>query len=201
MYQRKDAYYTRAKAVGYRSRAAFKLQQLAQRARLFQRGDRVIDVGAWPGGWLQVAAQHVGPTGRVIGVDLQRIEPLPERNVVTVRGDLTAAEVQAQVQSLCDGKADVVLSDLAPKLSGIKARDEAQAQALADCVVSFAKQVLKPGGTLVVKLFMSGDLHGYLAQLRELFQEVKTTRPEATRKASAELYAIARGFHGNVDPI
>jgi 23S rRNA (uridine2552-2'-O)-methyltransferase len=201
VYQRKDAYYTRAKAVGYRSRAAFKLQQLAQRARLFQRGDRVIDVGAWPGGWLQVAAQHVGPTGRVIGVDLQRIEPLPERNVVIVRGDLTAAEVQAQVQSLCDGKADVVLSDLAPKLSGIKARDEAQAQALADCVVSFAKQVLKPGGTLVVKLFMSGDLHGYLAQLRELFQEVKTTRPEATRKASAELYAIARGFRGNVDPI
>ena len=194
MYQRKDAFYARAKAVGYRSRAAFKIEQLAQRARLFRHGDRVIDVGAWPGGWLQVAAQHVGPTGRVVGIDLQRIEPLPERNVVTICGDITNAEVQAQVLALCGGKADVVLSDLAPKLSGVKARDEARQQELAECVLHFAVQVLKPDGKLVVKLFMSPDLQAYLGQLRMHFPDVRTVRPEATRKSSAEIYAIAAGF-------
>jgi 23S rRNA (uridine2552-2'-O)-methyltransferase len=194
VYRRKDAFYTRAKVVGYRSRAAFKLEQLTQRARLFRRGDRVIDVGAWPGGWLQVAAQHVGPTGKVIGIDLQRIEPLPDRTVVTVCGDVTSAAVQAHVHALCAGKADVVLSDLAPKLSGVKARDEAHAQALAECVLRFAAQVLKPDGKLVVKLFMSADLEDYLAQLRQLFRDVRTTRPEATRKGSAEVYALASGF-------
>jgi 23S rRNA (uridine2552-2'-O)-methyltransferase len=194
VYRRKDAFYTRAKVVGYRSRAAFKLEQLTQQTRLFRRGDRVVDIGAWPGGWLQVAAQQVGPTGKVIGIDLQRIEPLPERNVVTVCGDVTSAAVQAHVQALCGGKADVVLSDLAPKLSGVKARDSAQAQALAECVLRFAAQVLKPDGKLVVKLFMNADLEAYLGQVRKLFHDVRTTRPEATRKSSAEIYAIASGF-------
>ncbi len=199
MYQRKDAYYARAKAVGYRSRAAFKIEQLAQRARLFRRGDRVIDLGAWPGGWLQVAARHVGPTGKVVGIDLQRIEPLPDRNVVTVCGDVTSPDVQEQVQILCGGKVDVVLSDLAPKLSGVKASDEAREQALADCVLRFAAQLLKPDGTLVVKLFMRADLHVYVSQLRKHFREVKTTRPDATRKGSAEIYAIASGFGRGTD--
>ena len=136
----------------------------------------------------------MGPTGRVVGVDVQRIEPLPERNVVTVCGDVTRFDVQGQVQALCGGKADVVLSDLAPKLSGVKASDDAREQALADCVLRFATQVLKPGGTLVVKLFMGADVQTYLAQLRTLFQDVRAIRPEATRKRSAEIYAIASGF-------
>jgi 23S rRNA (uridine2552-2'-O)-methyltransferase len=197
LYQRKDAFYARAKAVGYRSRAAFKIEQLAQRARLFRRGDRVIDLGAWPGGWLQVAARHVGPTGRVVGVDVQPIAALPERNVVTICGDVTSPEVQHQAQALCGGRADVVLSDLAPKLTGVRARDAAQAEALAQCVLRFAAQALQPGGRLVVKLFMGADLPAYLGQLRTLFRDVQTTRPEATRKRSAEVYAIASGFgHG-----
>jgi 23S rRNA (uridine2552-2'-O)-methyltransferase len=194
VYQRKDAFYARAKTLGYRSRAAFKIEQMAQRARLFRRGDCVIDVGAWPGGWLQVAARHVGPSGKVVGIDVQRIEPLAEHNVVTICGDVTSPAVQAQAQALCGGKADVLLSDLAPKLSGVKARDEAQEEALAECVLRFAAQVLKPDGKLVVKLFMGAGLHQYLAQLRLLFREVKTVRPEATRKRSAEVYTIASGF-------
>jgi 23S rRNA (uridine2552-2'-O)-methyltransferase len=197
VYHRKDAFYTRAKAVGYRSRAAFKIEQIAQRVRLFRRGDRVIDLGAWPGGWLQVAARHVGPSGIVVGIDRQPIDALAERHVVTICGDVTNAAVQAQAQALCGGKADVLLSDLAPKLSGVKARDDAREKALAECVLGFAAQVLKPGGTLVVKRFMGPDLHPYLEELRTLFQKVRTVRPEATRKHSAEVYAIASGFgHG-----
>jgi 23S rRNA (uridine2552-2'-O)-methyltransferase len=197
VYRRKDAFYTRAKTAGYRSRAAFKLLQLTQRYRLFRRGDRVIDLGAWPGGWLQVAARAVGPNGRVVGVDVQRIDPLPEPAVVTVVGDITAERTQARVAALCGGKVDVVLSDLAPKLSGVRARDLAQTQALAQTVLQYAAAVLKPNGALVVKLFTNDDLPRYLAQLRRLFREVRTTRPEATRQASAEIYTVAKGFCGD----
>ena len=194
MYKRKDAFYTRAKATGFRSRAAFKLVQLVQRTQLLRRGACVVDLGAWPGGWLQVAAQQVGPSGRVVGVDLQPVEPLAEKNVSLVCGDISDPRVQQQVAQLCGGRADVILSDLAPRLSGVKARDEAQAQALADSVLEWANALLKPEGTLVVKLFMSDELPRYLRTLRERFREVRTTRPEATRKGSAEIYAIARGF-------
>ena len=194
MYRRKDTFYARAKSVGYRSRAAFKLEQLAQQAPLFRKGDRVIDIGAWPGGWLQVAARRVGPSGRVIGVDLQAIDPLPEPNVVTIQGDVTDPSIQERIRALCGGHADVVLSDVAPKLTGVAARDQAQAHALAECALQVAAQMLRPGGTLVVKLFMGPDFQAYLAQVRGMFRDVRTTRPEATRKQSAEIYAIARDF-------
>lgn len=198
MYQRKDTFYTRAKAAGYRSRAAFKLQQLAQRGRLLRRGDCVVELGAWPGGWLQVAAADVGPKGRVVGVDLRAIQPLPETNVVTLVGDISVARTQERILEACDGKADVLLSDLAPKLTGVRARDEAQTQALADGVLQCVERILKPGGKLVVKLFMGRDLPQYVARLRAMFREVHLTRPEATRKGSAEVYAMASGFRGSL---
>ncbi|MFQ5664886.1 MAG: RlmE family RNA methyltransferase [Candidatus Binatia bacterium] len=195
VYRRKDVFYTRAKAAGYRSRAAFKLLQLAEGGRLFHRGARVVDLGAWPGGWLQVAAQQVGRSGKVIGVDLRPIAPLGERNVTTITGDITDPDTQARVAAACAGKADLVLSDLAPKLTGIRARDEALAQALVRCVLRFASGILRPGGKLVVKLFTSPDLPGTLEPLRTLFDDVRLTRPQATRKESAEVYAVASGFH------
>lgn len=194
VYQRKDAFYRRAKATGYRSRAAFKLVQLAQRQRLFRPGDRVVDLGAWPGGWLQVAAQQVGPTGTVVGIDLQPLAAFPERNVTTIVGDITDPMVQQMVAERCGAKADVLLSDLAPKLSGVRSRDEAQAQALAECVLDVAHRLLRPGGTLVIKLFTSTALEAYVQRLRDQFRTVRLTRPEATRKASAEIYAIATDF-------
>jgi 23S rRNA (uridine2552-2'-O)-methyltransferase len=194
VYRRKDAFYTRAKAVGYRSRAAFKLLQLAHRHRLFRPGDHVIDLGAWPGGWLQVAAEQVGPTGRVVGVDQQPIAPLPQAWVSTVAGDVSDPATQQAVIAASGASVDVLLSDLAPKLSGVRARDQAQAQQLAECVVQFAQRTLKPGGTLVVKLFASEDLQHVATALRALFREVRLTRPEATRKGSPEIYAIATGF-------
>jgi len=196
VYKRKDTFYTRAKSSGYRSRAAFKLQQLMQRRQLVRQGDRVIEMGAWPGGWLQVVAVHVGPSGRVVGVDLQPIEPLPQSNVFTVVGDITDADTIERIMQACGGQADVLLSDLAPKLSGVRASDEARVAALADCVLDSAPRLLKPGGTLVVKLFMTQSLPQYTARLRTLFRAVELTRPEATRKGSAEMYAVASAFRG-----
>ena len=194
MYRRKDAYYARAKAVGYRSRAAFKLLQLTEHTRLIRAGDRVVDMGAWPGGWLQVAAQQVGAAGRVIGVDIQPIEPVPARNVITIAGDVTDPATRTRAAEACGGKADVLLSDLSPKLTGVRARDEAHAQALADSLLEFAGEILKPGGHLIVKLFMGGGASEYVARLRARFHNVRVTRPPATRKGSAEMYAIATGF-------
>jgi 23S rRNA (uridine2552-2'-O)-methyltransferase len=197
VYQRKDPYYARATAAGWRSRAAFKLQQLLHGGRLLQRGDCVVELGAWPGGWLQVIAAQVGPQGRVIGVDLRAIESFRESNVTTVVGDVNDAHTQERVVQACGGQADVLLSDLAPKLSGIRARDAAQAQALADCVLRWVDRILKPGGKLVVKLFMGDDLPPYLARLRTMFRNVHLTRPDATRKGSAEVYVVATGFRAH----
>lgn len=194
-YQRKDSFYRRAKTQGFRSRAAYKLQQIAESDRIFRQGDRVIDIGAWPGGWLQVAAQLVGPKGKVVGCDLRRIDPIPGP-VSLFTGDITAAEVRRELIDACGGTADVILSDLAPQLSGIRDRDEARQGALVDCVLDFASVALRPGGNLVVKLFMNSSYEPAVARLRSLFRRVRTTRPDATRKGSAELYAIASGYRG-----
>jgi 23S rRNA (uridine2552-2'-O)-methyltransferase len=191
-YRRKDAFYRRAKDEGLRSRAAFKLTQIAENERLIRRGDRVIDLGAWPGGWLQVARDLVGPEGRVVGCDLRKIEALPGR-VDLVIGDVTSPEVQQKLIDACGGAADVLLSDLAPQLSGVRDRDEARATELVECVLEFASRALRPGGNLVVKLFMSPSYDAMVARLKAAFERVRTTRPEATRKGSAEIYALAFG--------
>ncbi len=196
MYKRQDTFYTRAKAAGYRSRAAFKLLELARRGRLLRRGDRVLDLGAWPGGWLQVAAELVGPTGLVVGIDLRPIVPIALEQVRVLVGDVSDATVQKQILQTCGGKVDVVLSDLAPKLSGVRSRDEAQAEALADSVLHLLEAVLKPGGTLLMKMFTGESMPQQLRRLRERFSNVRSTRPEATRRGSSEMYVIAVGFHG-----
>ena len=197
MYRRKDGFYSRAKAEGYRARSAYKLIELSRRMRLFRRGDVVVDLGAWPGGWLQVAAAAVGPEGRVVGVDLRSIEPLTGRsNVILVCGDVTVPGVRAEVVAACGGRADVLLSDLAPRLSGVRARDEARMLALAETVLGVAAEVLRPGGHLVLKLFTTPDMPALVTRLRQRFDRVMTTRPDATRKGSAETYAVAIGFLG-----
>jgi 23S rRNA (uridine2552-2'-O)-methyltransferase len=194
VYQRKDAFYSRARALGYRSRAAFKLLELAQHNRLFRRGDRVLDIGAWPGGWLQVAADLVGPSGKVIGIDLQPIEPLPRSHVSTQVGDIGDELTRQRIVEACQGQVDVVLSDVAPKLSGVRVRDEAQSEALATCALALGARVLRPGGKFVIKLFTGEAATRVVRELRARFDDVRTTRPEATRKGSSEIYAIAVGF-------
>ena len=198
MYRRKDGFYARAKAEGFRARSAYKLIEIARRAQLFRPGDVVVDLGAWPGGWLQVAAVAVGPRGRVVGVDLRPIEPLADAaNVVCLCGDVNDPGVRGRVMAACGRQADVLLSDLAPRLSGVRARDEAQMLALAGTVLDLTTEILRPGGHLVIKLFTTPDTPAFLTRLQGRFRQVKTTRPDATRKGSAELYAIALGFGGH----
>ncbi|MBX3025756.1 RlmE family RNA methyltransferase [bacterium] len=191
-YQRKDTFYARAKAEGYRSRAAYKLMDLARRYQLVKRGDHVVDLGAWPGGWLQVAADLVGPRGVVVGVDLAPIDPLPQAWVSLIVGDAGDPEVLAQVRERCRGRVDIVLSDMAPKLSGIRDRDAARAAELAETAVAFADRLVAPGGRLVMKVF-SGAESEALKLARGVFATAKLTKPEASRKESAEMYLIASG--------
>ena len=194
MYERKDAFYHKAKREGYRSRSAYKLLELNREFHVLKPGNRVIDLGSWPGGWVQVAAELVGNTGKVIGIDLITLDPLPQAHVTLLQGDATDPTQQEKMHSLLGGPVDVLLSDMAPKLSGIKEVDEARAMDLCRAALVCALVLLRPGGTLLLKVFMGAEHKKFLAELRAAFTTVKTTRPEATRKGSAETYVFATGL-------
>jgi 23S rRNA (uridine2552-2'-O)-methyltransferase len=194
VYERKDRLYRKAKAEGLRSRAAFKLEDLDR--GLLRTGDRVLDLGCWPGGWLQVASRRVGDGGRVVGVDLRRLDPIPATNVRVIQGDVAEeATVEASARAL-EGPADVVLSDLSPALSGIRDRDEARASELVRIALGVTDRVLRTGGGFVCKIFMNSQYSEVRASIVRRFADVSVTRSQATRKGSAELYVIARGFRG-----
>jgi 23S rRNA (uridine2552-2'-O)-methyltransferase len=193
-YKRKDGFYRRAKEAGYRSRAAYKLIELARRYRLIRPGDRVVDLGAWPGGWLQVAAQLVGIRGRVVAVDLVPIEPLSNPVVTCLQGDVRDPMVQKEITRVSGGTVDVVLSDMAPKLSGIRASDMARSAELAQMACTVAAHLLRSDGRLLLKTFASPDTDALVAEMRHSFATVKLARPEATRTGSAEVYIVALGF-------
>jgi 23S rRNA (uridine2552-2'-O)-methyltransferase len=193
-YQRKDAHYRRAKAAGYRARSAYKLAELDDRFGLLKPAARVADLGAWPGGWLQVAAERVGTDGRVVGVDLEAIEPLAIANVVCLRGDLQdLATIEHVVQAL-GGPASTVLSDAAPKLTGVRTTDDARCEALLAGILDALPHLLAPGGSLLAKVFMGPGHQASMTRLRAAFGSVKTTRPESSRRGSSELYVVGRDF-------
>ena len=198
-YNPRDSYYKKAKQEGYRSRAAYKLLELQQRYRLLKPGDAVVDLGAAPGGWLQVAAKIVGQTGKIIGVDLQTIEPFRERNIILLQGDMARNEIQEQIKALLNGPADCVLSDLAPKLSGIRDADMARCLQLNQAALDVAIQLLRPSGSLLIKSFISDDLQSFTAELKKYFSAVQRTKPDATRQGSSEFYFYAKGFLPIVD--
>ncbi|MGE5817529.1 MAG: RlmE family RNA methyltransferase [Deltaproteobacteria bacterium] len=193
-YKPNDAYYKRAKQEGYRSRAAYKLIELQQRFHLIKAGDLVVDLGAAPGGWLQVGANYVGATGKVIGVDLQAIEPFRARPITLLQGDITDSGIQQQIKEILGGPADCILSDLAPRLSGIRDADTARCLELNQTALKVATQLLRPGGTLLVKSFVNQELQAFTSELKRYFSSVQRTRPEATRQASSEVYFCATGF-------
>jgi 23S rRNA (uridine2552-2'-O)-methyltransferase len=198
-YDPHDRYFKKAKQEGYRSRAAYKLLELQQRYRLMGPGDAVVDLGAAPGGWLQVAAKMVGPNGKVIGVDLQPIKPFNERHIMVLKGDIFSTEIKQKIQELIGRPADSVISDLAPKLSGIRDADMARCLELNQSALSIAVNLLGPGGTLLIKSFISNDLHSFTAELKRYFSTVQRTKPDATRQGSSEFYFYAKGFSSNTN--
>lgn len=198
VYQPKDAFYRRAKKEGYRSRAAYKLLELNQRFNLIRPGDRVVDLGAAPGGWLQVASQLTGKNGKVIGVDIQLIEAFKEENIFILQGDITFKECQEKVKGLLGARADCVLSDLSPRLSGIRDADRSRSVELARSALQVASCLLRPGGNFLVKTFMGEELKSLSLELKGPFRSLQRTRPESTRKGSSEIYLCAQGFKGEI---
>jgi 23S rRNA (uridine2552-2'-O)-methyltransferase len=196
-YKAHDSYYKKAKQEGYRSRAAYKLLELQQRFRIMKPSDCVIDLGAAPGGWLQVAARIVGPRGKIVAVDLQPIASFREPNVFLVQGDITAEEIQRKIKELVGGPAHCLISDLAPRLSGIRDADTARCLELNRTALAVATQLLRPGGTLLIKSFVNNELQAFTLEIKKYFGSVQRTRPEATRQASSEFYFCAKDFRPN----
>jgi 23S rRNA (uridine2552-2'-O)-methyltransferase len=189
--QLNDPYVAEAKRQGFRSRAAFKLQQLDERFHLLKRGARVLDLGCAPGGWSQVAAKA---GARVVGVDLSPTDPLP--GAILIEGDFREAEIEAAVAAALGGLADLVLSDMAAPATGHAATDHLRVVALAEEAFAFAETMLKPGGAFVAKMFKGGTEAALLAALKRAFAEVRHAKPAASRAESAETYVVAKGFRG-----
>lgn len=191
--QSRDPFVRRAQSEGWRSRAAFKLIEIDDRDRLLRRGATVIDLGAAPGGWSQVAAQRVGDTGRVIAVDRLPMDPLP--GVLQVEGDLgDEATVARIVDALAGNRADLVLSDMAPNISGNWSVDQPRSVELAECVLEAAGQLLKPGGALVIKVFQGEGFEDLVRALRARFGAVRIRKPPASRSESREMYLVAGNY-------
>lgn len=164
---------------------------------MLRPGQRVVDLGAWPGGWMQVAADRVGPAGRVVGIDVAAIDPFPElANVIAIQADLSEAGVDARLLEALGGPADVVLSDAAPKLTGIRATDRAREEALLEAVEALVPKLLRPGGTLVLKLLEGPEAQAIARRLGKRFAAAKATKLQSTRQGSSEKYLIARDFRG-----
>jgi 23S rRNA (uridine2552-2'-O)-methyltransferase len=195
MRRRKDTYYDRAKAEGYRSRAAYKLLEIQRRYHVVHDGDHVVDLGCAPGAWLQVAADLVGPRGRVVGVDTAKVAP-GSPTVLCLQADVLNPATCERVIAALGRRPTVVLSDMAPKLTGIRPRDEARCAELVTAAVEFALATLAPEGRLVVKVLTGIDTARLVATVRQRFLACKLTRPEATRKGSTECYLVATGFQG-----
>ena len=188
-----DPYVKRAQAEGMRSRAAYKLQQLAERDKLLKPGMMVVDLGAAPGGWSQVAGRVVGPTGRVIAVDLLEMTSLA--GVTFIQGDFGEDAVLAEVEKILGGGGvDLVLSDMAPNMSGVAGVDQARSVGLAELALEFAVNHLKPQGNFLVKVFQGSGFDALVADIRRKFVQVMIRKPEASRSRSNEVYVVAKGL-------
>jgi len=188
-----DAYVKRARNEGMRSRSAYKLEQIADRDRLLRPGMTVVDLGAAPGGWSQIAVRRVGPDGRVIALDVLDMVSLP--GVTFVRGDFRESVAVEALERALDGRrVDLVLSDIAPNLSGVATIDQARLIELAELALEFALKHLKPQGNFLVKLFHGSGFDGFAKRMRLHFRQVVTRKPEASRSRSSEVYLLGRGL-------
>jgi 23S rRNA (uridine2552-2'-O)-methyltransferase len=192
--RKNEHYYKMAKKQQYRSRASYKLLQINKRFKIIKPQDKVVDLGAAPGGWSQVALESVGEEGLVIGVDLEWIRPFDEENYLTVRGDFTDEKIITQIKSLLHGMAQVVISDASPKLSGIKDIDNFRSADLADNALKVCDHLLMHSGNFIMKVFQGSEFDNIIKNIKERFKIVKTTKPPSSKKGSVEMYVIAKGF-------
>ena len=196
--QLNDPYVSAAKAQGYRSRAAFKLSQIADKHAVFEPGDRVVDLGAAPGGWAQVARERVGETGRVVALDLLAMDPLPA--VTILQGDITDPETTATVRNALDGGADVVLSDMAPNVTGHRTTDRLRMLEVVEAALELAEGVLAPGGRFLAKTRQLAGDETVMQRLRRDFAHMRFVKPAASRPESAETYVLATGYRPTETP-
>jgi len=192
--QLNDPYVARAKREGFRSRAAFKLSEIDDKHHFLKSGARVVDLGAAPGGWSQVAAKRVGPAGRVVAIDVLEMGTVP--GVEFLRLDFLDPRAPQELKSLLGGPADVVLSDMAANATGHRPTDHLKIMALVEAAAEFAREVLKPGGVFLAKVIQGGTESELLAALKHDYASVKHVKPAASRTDSAELYVLASGFRG-----
>jgi 23S rRNA (uridine2552-2'-O)-methyltransferase len=199
--QLNDPYVARARREGYRSRAAYKLLEIDDKFNLLKPGQRVVDLGAAPGGWSQIAARRVGSQdgrGRVVGIDLLPIDPMP--GVEFVELDFLDESAPGRLTELLGGPADVVMSDMAANTTGHKKTDHLRIMGLAEAAAQFAREILAPGGAFVAKVFQGGTENQLLADLKRDFATVRHVKPQASRADSSELYVLATGFRGGREP-
>ena len=192
--RRREPYHRMAKEQGYRSRAAFKLKELNDRFGFLEAARHVLDLGAAPGGWLQAASEEMGGDGLVVGVDLRRIRPLDLKNVRTMVGDVTDEDTLKRIRDAFPGPVDVVLSDMAPNVSGVWEVDHLRQIHLARRALRIAESVLKPDGWAVLKTFQGSEYGAFLRDVRAAFKDVRAVKPRSSRKESAEIYVVAHGL-------
>jgi 23S rRNA (uridine2552-2'-O)-methyltransferase len=199
--QLNDPYVKRAREMGYRSRAAFKLAEMDERYKFLKPGQKLLDLGCAPGGWCQVAAAKVGldkGKGRIVGIDLLPVDPIPHVELIEL--DFMSDEAPALLTEKLGGKADGVMSDMAANTTGHKKTDHLRIIGLAEAALEFANDVLAPGGFFLAKLFQGGDTAELLAQLKRDFTQVRNIKPAASRADSSELYVLATGFRRKAEP-
>jgi 23S rRNA (uridine2552-2'-O)-methyltransferase len=188
-----DEYVKKAQHEGYRSRAVYKLKEIHEKDRILQPGMKVVDLGAAPGGWSQYATQHLGKKGRIVASDILPIDPLPF--VEFVQGDFREDAVLEEILGLLGNeKADLVISDMAPNMSGVDAVDQPRSIHLCELALDMARQVLRPGGAFLVKLFQGDGAEAFMRDVRSSFKTVKVRKPAASRPRSREVYVLAQGF-------
>jgi len=193
-YNRKDSYYLKAKDEGFRSRATFKLEEIDKKYKLIKPGFKIVDLGAWPGGWLQYAARIIGSNGTAVGIDLKEIEDFGLPNIKVLTGDVRDESILFKALEYAPERFDLVLSDMSPKLSGIKEVDRYGAVGLAELALWVCGSLLKPGGNFALKLFKSPESEAFVKTARAVFNSVKREELDSTRKSSNEYYLICLGF-------
>ncbi|MFQ6136032.1 MAG: SAM-dependent methyltransferase [Candidatus Hydrothermarchaeales archaeon] len=192
--RKREQYYKLAKREHYRSRAAFKLKQMNKKFKLLKRGNIAVDLGAAPGGWMQVVRKVVGERGFVLGVDLEKIAPFEGENVATLQGDITDGETIEKINDVLPRKADVVISDASPDISGVWDIDHFRSIDLARNALEIAKNILSPGGNFLVKVFQGSEVEKFKEELKREFEFVKVLKPRASRDKSSEIYLLGKGF-------